>query len=115
MAGYAVTTEGRVFSGIRTPKPRLVNGYHLVTLCRPGKKWQVSVHRLMASTFIRPFQPGEVTNHLNGVRTDNRLTNIEITTQSRNVKHAYEHGLRVIDDAHKARAAALGRARRKAA
>ena len=67
----------------------------------------------MAAAFIRPLRVGEVINHLNGVRTDNRLTNIEITTQGWNAKHAYLLGLRKIDAAHRERAAAMGRAKRK--
>ncbi|WP_185160582.1 HNH endonuclease [Mammaliicoccus sciuri] len=50
----------------------------------------VKVHIVVAETFIRPRDKGEVINHISGVKTQNELSNIEITTQSDNVKHAWD-------------------------
>lgn len=50
------------------------------------------VHIVVAETFIRPRKPGEVVNHLNPDcdRTINNVENLEITTQSLNLKHAWD-------------------------
>jgi hypothetical protein len=89
---------------------RVVNGYHHVTL---GRGRQRAVHVLVAEAFICKRPEGKVVNHKNGNRKDNRVENIEWVTQSENVKHAYANGLRVINEAHKQRCAALGRAKKK--
>ena len=49
------------------------------------------VHIVVAETFIRPRKPGEVVNHLNPEcdRTLNNVEQLEITTQSNNLKHAW--------------------------
>lgn len=52
----------------------------------------VKVHIVVAETFIRPRKPGEVVNHLNPEcdRTNNNVSQLEITTQSNNLKHAWD-------------------------
>ncbi|MEB6233820.1 HNH endonuclease [Mammaliicoccus sciuri] len=55
----------------------------------------VKAHIVVAETFIRPRdrEKGEVINHLDGNKLNNELSNIEITNQSLNVKHAWENKL----------------------
>ena len=76
-------------------KPYLTNrGYHTVGFWVDGKKKRLSVHRLVAMTFLpNPEELPEV-NHINGCKTDNNLCNLEWTTGSANVAHAYQSGLR---------------------
>ncbi|EHT6215651.1 HNH endonuclease [Staphylococcus pseudintermedius] len=47
----------------------------------------VKAHILVAESFIRPRKSKEVINHLDGNRKNNTLENLEVTTQSNNLKH----------------------------
>lgn len=51
------------------------------------------VHRLVASAFIGEIPTGYDVNHKNGIKTDNRVDNLEIVTKQRNSKHAVEMGM----------------------
>lgn len=70
----------------------LRRGYHYVMLrwnTENGK--QHSVHRLVCSAFLGV--DSRQVNHINGVKTDNRLLNLEYCTQSENMKHCFRIGL----------------------
>lgn len=66
------------------------NGY-LIVLIR-GKC--VKIHRLVAQHFIPNPELKKCVNHINGIKTDNRATNLEWCTSSENNKHAYNSGLK---------------------
>lgn len=52
------------------------------------------VHRIVAETFIaNPDRKREV-NHINGIKIDNKVENLEWTTPSENVRHAFKVGLK---------------------
>ena len=53
-----------------------------------GNLKQMLVHRLMAETFIGPIPKGYVIDHLNKNTRDNRLVNLQITTQKINVNRS---------------------------
>jgi hypothetical protein len=67
-------------------------GYRFVRLYRAGTGHDFKVHRLVMWSFVG--QSEMEVNHLNGVKTDNRLENLEYCTASENARHAYEMGLR---------------------
>jgi hypothetical protein len=68
-------------------------GYFTVRLTRKGKTVTKYLHRLLAEAFlIKPCEKNYV-NHKNGNKQDNRLDNLEWTTQKDNVLHAYANGL----------------------
>jgi hypothetical protein len=64
------------------------NGYKRVSLCRPGRVYEVNVHRLVAKAFISNPQNKKTVNHKNGIRTDNRVENLEWATMSEQMKHS---------------------------
>lgn len=52
------------------------------------------VHRLVAETWMPNPNHHKEVNHINGDKTDNRVENLEWTTRSENLRHAYRTGLK---------------------
>lgn len=68
-------------------KPTLgKNGYYYVSLRRNNGKKKYYIHRLMLETFVSD-EPNLEVNHKSGVRTDNRLSNLEWVTGKGNMQH----------------------------
>ena len=92
---YMVSNLGRVKSVKRDKilKEQLnERGYLRVSLSKNNKQKIYSVHRLVMITFIG-YEEGKQVNHIDGDKTNNRLDNLEWTTQSENMKHAYDNRL----------------------
>ena len=64
-----------------------------VTLCDSGKERSCTVASLVAHAFLGARPNGHQINHKNGVKTDNRVENLEYTTAKGNSEHAYRTGL----------------------
>jgi len=98
---YEISSKGRVKSFPRNTQAREVfirpqntsHGYHQVGLSKEGvvKIW--TVHRLVASAFLSPIKGKNCVNHKNGIKTDNRIENLEWCTKKENNKHAFRKGL----------------------
>ena len=84
----------KVFMPEKILKPTKANpGYFSLILCKENCRKTVRVHRLIAQAFIdNPKNKPEV-NHINGIKTDNRIENLEWVTCSENIKHAFDTGL----------------------
>lgn len=67
-------------------------GYEIVRLSKGGKAKNVSVHRIVAEAFIPNPKKLPQVNHKNGVRSDNRIKNLEWCTCSYNVQDGYDRG-----------------------
>jgi hypothetical protein len=62
------------------------DGYYQVQLCKNGKRKTHFVHILMAKTFLNYNSLLQV-NHINEIKTDNRLENLEMISQLENLNH----------------------------
>ena len=95
---YRISSHGTVCRLYKNGKvnfmtPRILNGYWRVKLCNGNTQKEYFLHRLIAQAFIpNPENKPEI-NHINGIKTDNRIENLEWVTRSENAIHATKTGL----------------------
>jgi hypothetical protein len=94
---YELTYEISSFLRIRIKKTKRIlfgwktnNGYIEVELAKNGKRKKLKLHRLIAIQFIPNPENKEQVNHKNGIRDDNRITNLEWVTPDENILHSYK-------------------------
>ncbi len=86
---YSVSTEGRVVKNstrkMMTPSV-MANGYMQINLFTgDGRRKKELVHRLVALTFIPNEKHLPEVNHIDGVRHNNSVSNLEWVTRKENV------------------------------
>lgn len=83
LGGVRNSLTGRVLAA--TPRK---NGYVSVIFKDGATQKRYYAHRLVADAFIQRLAEGAVVNHLNFIRHDNRVENLELTTTAENVKYS---------------------------
>ena len=90
---YEVSTHGRVrraSNGYLMKMPRDKDGYSRLMLS-PGRK-QIRVCRAVAVTFLPNPEGKPFVNHIDGVRDNDSVSNLEWATASENARHAFAIG-----------------------
>lgn len=75
-------------------------GYLTVAICWLGMRVTMTVHRVVAETFLANPEEKEHVNHIDGNPLNNKLDNLEWATPSENQKHAYLTGLQKNGEGH---------------
>jgi hypothetical protein len=69
--------------------------YCRIKLFKNGVRKYYSIHRLVAIAFIPNPNKLPQVNHINGIRNDNRVENLEWCTAQHNIQHSFDIGLAV--------------------
>jgi hypothetical protein len=99
---YSEWLEVSNLGRIRNPKTGTIrkqnllkNGYYFVSFSMGsrGNKKTIRVHKAIAETFISNPENKPIVNHIDGVKTNNSIDNLEWCTHSENIRHAFDTGL----------------------
>jgi hypothetical protein len=84
------TKTGKIYNRVNS------NGYISIAYKHKGRKIEILLHRLLWLVWKGWLKSWEQINHLDGVKTNNRISNLEKTDNQGNCQHAWDTGLRVV-------------------
>ena len=93
---YQVSNLGRFkrlerdrFSEMILKLGKYSNGYYQFSVVIKRKRITAIAHRIVAKYFIPNPENKSQVNHKNGIKTDNRVENLEWVSHSENMKHSF--------------------------
>lgn len=93
---YEISKEGIIRNSINGKiKSQYIGttGYYMISISHNNKSKPLRVHRLIAEAFIDNPDRYKCINHLNGIKTDNSIENLEWCSHIQNMQHAFNTGL----------------------
>lgn len=95
---YFISKTGEIIScvyeNIKLLKPtKTHDGYLSVRMVKDGKPRGFFIHRLVIMTYVLKsydWPKGMVTDHINGIKNDNRVENLELVTNQENIRRAFD-------------------------
>lgn len=92
---YSISCCGNVIGPRKELKPQYdKDGYPKVHLYLNGKMYNKFVHRLMAEAWIPNPNNLPIVNHIDGIKSNCHVLNLEWCNQSHNELHAHRTGLK---------------------
>jgi hypothetical protein len=92
LEGYLISKDGIVYS---LKRKRILTNYQrkdgYISIFINNKTYKI--HRLLALQFIENIDNKPFINHINGIKNDNRLENLEWVTAKENTVHAWDNNL----------------------
>lgn len=83
----------QIKKGLLIKQTKNHKGYPLTCIRKDNKTYAKSTHRLVAETFMPNPDNKEQINHIDGIKTNNHVDNLEWMTGKENIKHAIDNGL----------------------
>lgn len=93
---YFAYNDGSIFDSKRKFKLKFSldkDGYYLYNTTINAKRINLKIHRVIAQAFIPNPENKPQVNHINGIKTDNRVENLEWATAKENITHSFKNGL----------------------
>jgi hypothetical protein len=98
-SNYSISIDGtltNLLNGKIKKWTKDTNGYMKTQIWTNGKCLNITQHRILAQYFIDNLESKTQVNHINGIKHDNHIENLEGVTQSENSLHSFANGLQKV-------------------